>query len=269
MSSKRECNAAGCFHPVLHRHFHACFGSDEACKTSILGGGVTYIWAPRNREKFKDQHANALSLWTVRTLIPSFPPQPKKWLPSVGLASLTVYMFIFSSVVLDHWCSLSLHNPPPPPHPNPQHGCLLSSFIDGLCPGCYKKKKSKKLKHTEGLTHENNLVGENSREAKVWKQSQHPGRCTASARRDWRGQAPPLGQGGGLRRLGPCGLSPLCGKRLLKQPRRFTVAEFFSSSNCCFRAVLLWYLSASPALPNTSVLKKILLYIMSLLFYFF
>lgn len=45
MSSKPECNAAGCFQFVLHLHFHGCFGSDEVYKTSLDfdGGGDVYL----------------------------------------------------------------------------------------------------------------------------------------------------------------------------------------------------------------------------------
>lgn len=144
-------------------------------------------------------------------------------------------MSIFSFVVLDHWCtySPSLHDPP-----NPQHGCLLSSVIDGLCQDVIKKNKN-----TQGLTHEDNLVRENSCEAKVWKQSQHPERCTVYALRDWRARTLSPGKGDVPQRLGHCG------KRLLKQPRRFKVGDFLSSSNCCFKAVLLWHLSTPPPQP--------------------
>lgn len=44
MSSKPECNAAGCFQSVLRPYFHACFGSDGAYKTSQdLRGRIKYL----------------------------------------------------------------------------------------------------------------------------------------------------------------------------------------------------------------------------------
>lgn len=209
MSSKPECNPAGCFQPVLRLPFHGCFGSDEAYKTCLdYGGGDIYLWN------------SSLSPWTATTLNLSFPPQPKKWLPWVCFTSLAVYMFISSFILLDHWCtcSLSLHDSPPPPSPT---WLFTELRYWWTLPGCYEKKQKTKNKNTQGLTHEDNLVREDSREAKVWKQSEHPDRCGVYALRAW---------GGGTRSF--CGkrrcaikdsdiVSYRCRvkrKRLLKQP---------------------------------------------------
>lgn len=122
--------------------------------------------------------------------------------------------------------------PKPSLAPVPQHGCLLSSVIDGLCWGCDK---------TRGLTYGVIVRGEFTLKRDLCKQSQHPAgyihwdMCSFSginvSQSPWTTER--------SRRTNVQFVS--FGKRLLTQPCLNKVADI--SSNCCFMAVPLWHLS--------------------------
>lgn len=141
---------------------------------------------------------------------------------------------------------------PSRPPANPRRGCLLSFVIDGLCPGCYKKKITKTLKawrmriiwseriHVKQRCKNNHSILKDV-QCMHWETGGH-------ALFLWEREIC-------LKDSEHCGLSSLCGERLLKQPCLFKVADFLSFSNCCFQAVLLWHLSTPPPPKKTSGLK--------------